>query len=98
MRPSHEPSTRKFGPLVTADDWQAVPYSLRGATKLTVSIAGNGVEVQLSRSQPPEPPTWDDSIPLSAGGWTHAGLFGHWRFRSQTPGAPATVSGAAFSD
>jgi hypothetical protein len=82
-----------------ADTWgPEPPLSLWRATKLSVNVATNAVRVRISRSQPPEPPEWDDAVPIPVGYWSHVGPFGYWQFENQTPGQVAVVSGAAYME
>jgi hypothetical protein len=84
-------------PFALADDWSA-PVALWGATKITLTVGGNPVDVQLSRDVPPAPPAWDDPIPVPVGPWSHLGGFGYVRFRNLTPGLVGTVYGALYAE
>ena len=101
-RPSQLPprsnAVARITPVAVGDDWTAFPYSLWGATKITLNITGNAIEVQFSRDQPPNPPTWDDPIPIPVGFWSHVGPFGYVRFRNQRAGAIGTVYGALYAE
>lgn len=87
-----------ISPRSVSDDWTLYPFSLWGATKLTLWVGANPIQVQLSRDQPPAPPRWDDPIPVAAGPWSHAGPFGYVRFRNLFHGAAATIFGALYAE
>lgn len=90
---------RPFGPTAVADSRElAAVYQLWGATKLTVRVVGNPVFLQLSRTQPPEPPVWDEPVPIDVGPYGHGGPFGYWRFYNQVPGQGGNVAGAAWAE
>jgi hypothetical protein len=89
--------TRPFGPIVTAAEW-GDDLELWGGNKLTVTVDGFDVYVQLSRTQPPNPPVWDAPFPLGLGPYSHVGPFGYFRFKDRIPGSHGTVEGAAFSE
>lgn len=96
--PPRDVRTLGITPQAVGDDWTPQPFSLWGATKLTLFVGSNPIEVQLAREQPPAPPTWDDPIPLSVGPWSHVGPFGYVRVRNLNPGAAAVVYGALYSE
>jgi hypothetical protein len=96
--PERGQRVQKIAAQSVGDDWTLHPFQLWGATKLTIWVGGNPVEVQLSRDQPPDPPTWDDPIPVSVGPWSHAGPFGYVRFRNFFKGAAGTIFGALYAE
>lgn len=94
-----DPEARElpFGPFQTADDWGPDLELWRG-NKLSLNIVGNTIQIQLSRTMPPAPPSWGGPIALQPGPYSHVGPFGYFRFRSRSAGQPATVEGTAFSE
>ncbi len=86
-----------FGPEVTAADW-GTEHELWSGNKLSVTVDGNPVYVQLSRTQPPHPPVWDAPFALGLGPYSHVGPFGYFRFKDRNAGQHGTVEGAAFSE
>jgi hypothetical protein len=93
------PTTRGFGPIAVTNAWgPEPPLSCYRATKLSVDVSGVPIYVRLSRTQPPQPPEWDDPIPVPVGYWSHGGPFGYFQFRTQASGFNALASGAAFSE
>lgn len=84
-------------PFALADDWSD-PYELWGGTKLSINVGANPLQMQLSRSVPPEPPAWDDPILVPAGPFSHVGPFGYVRFANLTPGLTATVYGSLYAE
>lgn len=97
--PPSAPRTRAFGPIVVGDQWGPdPPPRLWGATKLSVNVTNNPVQIRLSRTQPPYPPEWDDPILIPLGFWSHAGRFGYFQFENATAGQAGTVTGAAYSE
>lgn len=99
LLPPSTPRTQPFGPLPVGDDWTPVqPLQLWHATKLTVRVGANQVQVRLARTMPPDPPEWDYPLTLDVGPWSHSGPFGYWQFRNAVAGSGAVVTGAAFSE
>lgn len=86
-----------FGPIVTAAEYGS-DFELWQANKLTITVRDNAVAVQLSRTQPPDPPEWDAPFIVDVGPYSHVGSFGYFRFKDATAGAHATVQGTAFSE
>lgn len=101
-RPDQLPARSKRGqaipPQSVGDDWTSSPFQLWGANKLTLNVGGNPILVQLSRDDPPNPPSWDDAVPVGVGPWGHGGPFGYVRFRNANPGAAAVVFGALWAE
>lgn len=95
--PPRDRQTASIEPLALGDDWTE-PFELWGARKVSLYAGANAVAAQLSRSQPPEPPTWDDPIPIPVGPWSHVGPFGYIRFKNLLPGQTATVYGALYAE
>jgi len=96
--PPAPPRSRGFKNFVTAPDWNEPPFELRDANKLTLQVAANAIELRFSRTQPPEPPTWDYPIPVLVGPYGHSGDFGYWQLRDATAGSHGAVTGAAFAE
>lgn len=96
--PGRETSVRKIAAQSVGDDWTLYPFQLWGGTKITLWVGANPIEVQLSREQPPAPPTWDEPIPVNVGAWSHAGPFGYVRVRNLFKGAAATIFGALYAE
>lgn len=89
--------TYPIEPRSTGDEW-GEPLSTWGANKLTLNVGANSLQVQLSRDEPPSPPTWDQPITLPPGPWSHTGPFGWVRFRNANRGVIATVFGTAYAE
>ena len=86
-----------FGPLTTTEEY-GPDFELWQGNKLSVVIDTNPVTVQLSRTQPPNPPEWDAPFTIPLGPYSHVGAFGYFRFKDAVAGAHGGVQGAAFSE
>ena len=73
----------------TYGEWFRVP---RG-TKISVWVgASGGVLMQLSRTQPPEPPLWEDPITIPASSrFARATSLGYVRFKNAAAGSAAVI-------
>lgn len=86
-----------FGPLTTDAEY-GPDFELWQGNKLTVIVDTNDVVVQLSRTQPPNPPVWDAPFVVPLGPYSHVGPFGYFRFKDAVAGQHGGVQGTAFSE
>jgi hypothetical protein len=95
--PPAEPSTLSRQSVVSGNDWGA-EYRIYRGRSLTVWVTGNPVLLQLASDMPPDPVNWHaQPLLLPIGTYSHAGLVGAFRFKSATPGNPATLNFTAYA-
>lgn len=79
-----------FNGQVVTDGW-GEHFKLWRGERITVWVNTNAVYLQVSPTQPPDPPLWDDPIYLPRGEFSRATPFGYFRFKLAVPGQQATV-------
>jgi hypothetical protein len=96
--PDPEPTGLSRANVAVGDQW-GTAYSLRGGTRLTVTVAGATVQLQTDGAQPPAPPQWAGPVrTLQLGVWSLPVRFGYWRFRNAVPGQAAVVTFDGYAD
>jgi hypothetical protein len=97
--PPRQAATVAIGPLSLTDDLdRAQVFQLWQGSKITLNVSGNPIYVQLSRDDPPNPPTWDVPIWVNPGPWSHAGPWGYVRLANAFRGAVGTVVGTGYRE
>lgn len=83
--------------LLLDDEWTD-PFAVWQGHTLTVLVSAAPANVQVSSTQPPNPPRWNnDPIELPPGEFSRARPFGYVRFKNANRGDPSRVVWWAYA-